>query len=247
MSNKKTGNEIAEYKPSQFAMIAVDDTVDMLASMITESGISASNLLRVGVPTGGGQFFEVPGLGGSEPAKEVVCIVANVVGKQKTWWRVPFEDNPNGGPPDCSSSDGMHGFGFNSLEEPEIGAVPEKIACETCQWNAFGSKRGKGNGKDCRNFSWLFFILPGSKLPYVMQVPPTSLRALNEYMVMLMTEGRTWSECVTRITLGIAGGGQVPEHSVLRFQHVEDLQPEEKERMKKVSAAVRQIPLPSVH
>lgn len=89
------------------------------------------------------------------------------------FWSAGFgEDAEMGNRPDCSSLNGIQSLDGKS--------------CTQCEHNAFGSatKRdgSKARGKACKNMKRLAILLPGHSFPYRLSGPPSSIRAVDNYL-----------------------------------------------------------------
>ena len=81
--------------------------------------------------------------------------------------------------PDCMSMDGKQGVDF------ETGEVRE---CNRCKYNQYGTDK-QGRGKACKNTRRIYLMLSGKQEPYLLSVPPTSMRDVNKQLSRIM--GRT--------------------------------------------------------
>lgn len=77
--------------------------------------------------------------------------------------------------------------------------------CDSCPKNVWGSgskdpadTRGP---KACREGRLVYFLRPGSILPVVIQLPPTSIKPLKNYMLRLTNSQRPYWSVVTRLAL----------------------------------------------
>ncbi len=111
---------------------------------------------------------------------EVVILAADPPGKlcAKSWFEGAYEPGSDD-PPDCSSSNGV---------VPDSWVVdPVCSNCAQCPNNAWGTATDQqGNptkGKACNDVKRLIVILPQAINgdPWIIQVPPSSLKALSKY------------------------------------------------------------------
>ena len=72
-------------------------------------GITANDLDRVKIPSGGGLAFEVPTLEGGEMEKSIEGVIVHHQ-DQNAYWSSPIESGSHM-PPDCASRDGKYGDG----------------------------------------------------------------------------------------------------------------------------------------
>lgn len=149
--------------------------------------ISMTDLVRIKVPSGGGTTWEVPTVeGDDELVKEIQGII--IFSKMtRAYWVDEFTGAKN--PPDCSSDDGIIGRG-------DPGGLC--VNCPMAQWES--SPKGDGN-QACKKVQLLFVMVPGNVLPYLIPVPPGSLKNVRKYMVGLSGKGISYSQCVTSFKL----------------------------------------------
>jgi len=200
MANGKTADKTALVKrePTGFAIVDVPEAKEVMISAFDQLGISNFQLNRLKVPLGGMTAWEITTLEGSRVEQALDVIVLAVRGRQKAWWPTPMEEGGGGVPPSCSSTDGVHGRGVNSLD---AAAEDGTHACADCAWNKFGSARNGGKGKDCKDHALLFCFQQGSRIPSLLVVPATSLKALQGYILKLIDAGKRLETVVTRLGL----------------------------------------------
>ena len=142
------GGQAANYDPEEFADIALD-------------------FPQVKIPAGGQLSFELPNP--LDPDDPTPCkTIEGVIVLQQTanaYWQ---DSDTTGAPPDCSSDDGVTGYG-----------TPGGL-CAACPLNTFGSGEG-GKGKACKNMKNLYILQDGSPMPLLLPLPPTSLKAFRQY------------------------------------------------------------------
>jgi len=157
-------------------VLGVTATMKPISEALGGERLSPFDLPAIKVPSGSSTFWLVPSAENPDgvPAKEVVgVIVWTSIGRAR--WEIPFEDSSGGGPPDCSSSDGITGFGNPGGD------------CATCpfaQWNS--DPKGRG-GQACSAFRSIIMLMPGSNLPVRLSVPASSLSPVRKYLLALGT------------------------------------------------------------
>ena len=173
---------------------------DLLAEIQDEMGDIDSDgsvdFLRIKVPSGGGQAFEVQAEDGNvEYLKELDCVIV-YTHKTNSWWGADFGASQDGSSPICSSMDGK--IGVNT----ETGRV---MSCATCPNNQYGSAIGpngdRGRGKACKNMSRLYLLLSGSPDLYMLTVPPTSMRDVDRALKKMLMSGMSYTGTVIRLSL----------------------------------------------
>ncbi|MDD3024392.1 MAG: hypothetical protein PHE26_10900 [Syntrophomonadaceae bacterium] len=86
--------------------------------------------------------------------------------------------------PTCSSMDGKTG----TRRISEDGTDTEMVNCANCPYNQFGSDPKGGAGKACKEMRRLFIVEQDSILPAILNVPPTSLKAFDQFISGLVSK-----------------------------------------------------------
>jgi hypothetical protein len=105
------------------------------------------------------------------------------------FWAKSFEEAGSGNPPDCFSLDAVKPNGEN----------PCAKTCAECKNNRYGTDGGRG--KACKNMRRVHILVGENILPFRLSLPPSSLRAVDDYLVQLTTKGRPYPTVVTQISL----------------------------------------------
>ena len=149
--------------------------------------ISAFDLDRIKIPTGGNLSWTVPTLEGDVRSENLVGII---MGTQncRAYWATSFADSGGGTPPECASEDAVTGHGTPGGP------------CSQCLFAQFGSD-SRQTGQACKQIKRVFLLMPDSNLPRVVALPPTSLKASTQYMLRLSSQGLKFYQVVTRLTL----------------------------------------------
>lgn len=216
----KESTALATQGTSGFAIVDDSKAKGVMLTAFEQLGISNYQLNRLKIPAGGGSAWEVESLEGTRVEQNLDVIVLAIKGKQKSWWSASLDEGGGGSPPSCSSTDGRTGFGVNTLGDDVTDA---EHACSACEWNQFGSSRGSGNGKDCKDFSLLFCFLEGSRLPSLLTVPATSLKGLQGYVFKLIDSGKRMENVITRLSLKKTQSASGITYSTLDLSWVKDL------------------------
>lgn len=203
--------------------------VNQLPELMKENagaeGITPFDLDRIAIPAGGGKAWEVPTLEGTE-AVGVVQGVVIAWNNARAYFDQPFEETGGGVPPACSSNDGITGVGNPGGQ------------CEKCPMAQFGTARGgKGKGQACRAIRRLFIIRPGDRLPMVIALPPTSLKAAKKYFLRLASQGIPFYGVVTKF--GLEQKNDPVKHSVALFAVASRLDPQQVEAFRKISEGLK--------
>ncbi len=165
--------------------MSATDLKEVLQENLGGQQLSAFELDRVKIPSGGGTVWEVPTLEGNEDAKSIEGVVIYFK-DQNGYWKENYDGQNN--PPDCASTDGRIGIGVPGGE------------CAKCPLNQWGSGKD-GKGKACKNMRTLFIIREGDVLPLVLTLPPTSLKEARKYFLRLASKAVPYYGVVTEITL----------------------------------------------
>jgi hypothetical protein len=124
---------------------------------------------------------------------DVVIIKANGT-KSKVFYAQGYQDGVEGAKPDCFSNDGS---------KPDASSTkPQAKSCATCPQNVWGSKIGEngGKGKACQDSVRLAIATPNLlNDPYLLRVPPASIKALGELGNVLKLRKVGYSMVVTKI------------------------------------------------
>lgn len=126
-------------------------------------------------------------------AIDVVMLKVNK-GTSKVFYAKGYQEGAEGAKPDCFSNDGQRPDA--SIE------APQSRNCSVCKWNQWGSKIGEsgGKGKACQDSVRMAIATPNLlNDPYLLRVPPASIRTLGEYGQMLAKRGVAYNMVVTKI------------------------------------------------
>lgn len=177
------------------------DRSEVMAENLGAGGLSPGDLDRVKTPSGGGTAWEIPTLDGQgDIAKEleVIIVAANDV---RAYYETKYDGDKN--PPDCFSLDCKTGVGNPGG------------SCASCEWSQWGTATDdKGDftdGQACSQRKMMLCIGPDSTLPFVISVPPSSLKSISKYFMRLAGANLPYYGVVTTLALEKAksGGGIV--------------------------------------
>lgn len=153
---------------------------------------------RVKMPTGRGKIFAVENFGeGDFETNEIVGIIIYQT-PANAWWEAKFGSGGASVIPDCASHDGIK----PSPEYPKL----QSKDCASCPRNKFGSavddSGNKMPGKACRNVKRLVILRADDPtIPVMLTVPPSSIKAFDDYMIRLRKEQRPYWSVATSLTL----------------------------------------------
>jgi hypothetical protein len=181
-----------------------------------------------------------------------------VLGVVVNWqeYRVFWEkalDDPEGGSgqsPDCYSTDAITG----SLTVAEINqlaqtyelplhrdpAVNALATCNGCPFAQMGTaKQGKGRGQWCKSRLHIYVLLPQTVLPYVISVPPKSLKPVLNYFTYLSVKGLPAFGVISSFKLTSEKNADNIKYSEIRPQKAQELSPEEAQVMREYHTAIK--------
>lgn len=230
---KATSTALVTADQSPYSVVSRPDADQLLRGALIDGGVGMFQLTQLRLPSGGGMAWTVDTLEGPTAiaGKDMEVIIGGMRAGLKKWWRSAFGEGESG-PPNCQSVDGMTGYGVNSLED----GLATQHDCITCPWNKFGSARKGGNGKDCSDFMVAMVFREGCSLPDVLNIPASSLKTWQSYIVKLTNAGKSPWAVVTRLAMETKSEGAL-KWSILTPQYVRDLSPEESARF----AASREV------
>lgn len=178
---------------------------------------------------GGAGVFKVLEPGAEETTNGVQAIEGVILASHpmNVRWGHDYGTRQQGERPACRSMDGVTG---TDLDTGEV------HACKDCPFNQFGED---GSRKACGNKRQLYIMREGDLLPMLFALPPSALKAFDNYRVLASLTLRTpMSALVTRITLKNKTSVNGSEYSSPVFLAVGKLPVEEGKRME---AFARQI------
>jgi hypothetical protein len=161
------------YEPRALKIVTLPFTILMptTADLSVNGTLERGDLDRVHVPLGGSTTWQVPGINGTESVSELDGIILGYQ-DQRAFWRGSPEEGTPGAPPDCASPDTVNGVGD-----------PGGLCCN-CPFAQFGSG-STGRGQACRLTRELLFARPQDRLPFIVSVPPSSLRNVRKFQARL--------------------------------------------------------------
>jgi hypothetical protein len=180
--------------------------------------IDVVDFQRITVPAGGGPAWIIPTLDGEVMESELTGIIASWR-DTRARWSVPMSESNGSNPPNCSSVDARTGIG-------EPGGD-----CRTCRFAQFGSG-ANGEGQACKLTRQLFFLRQGNVLPEIINLPPSSLKAVRQYFMSLAARGLPCYSVITKIGLEKAQNSRGILYSKANFKAGPLLSSDQTERVK---------------
>lgn len=235
MSNDNNDTtDLTTTTEGQFLVLADEES----AALIADAAPSPSDLQKLVVPSGtGGAAFVIEKLEGEEFMKTLEVVVAYESAIERAFYATDVGDG-DAGPPHCFSPDGKTGVGFRDVDAirdadgdiDALGYDATAQACADCAWSKYGSALGgTGKGQACKQKVRLIVFSSDQLLPMVLQVPPTSLKALRRFKLQLLNGRKKLSQVVTSLSLQKVAGS--PDYYTVEFNYVRDLGERELERL----------------
>jgi|TARA_R110000824_G_scaffold124591_4_gene283231 hypothetical protein len=201
-----TGTDISEYAP---IAIGMDKIAEIIRENLGERGLTVSDLVRIKMPSGGMQAFEI----GDDVVKEVTGIIVRLAEGRSYWERAMDDpDGESGAPPDCSSVDRKTGAG------PLVESGILNGDCATCPFNRYGTR---GRGKACKEFYEIFILPPEELFPMKLRVSPASLKKVDSFMARLSSKMLLKQHLVVTLGLDRASNRDGQDYSVLTLKPAE--------------------------
>jgi hypothetical protein len=173
----------------------MQNVLALIEENVMGQSFSVLNLPRIRVMAGGVQAFRVETASGEETPRELEGVVT-AARTTRVFWRTPYGAGGGSGgkkPPDCTSADGFVGIGDPGGE------------CAVCPYSQFGTAVAAdgtpGPGQACKQVQQVLFLLPGSMLPHLLTVPPTSGKAWQHYTLSLLASGSALAAATTRLSV----------------------------------------------
>lgn len=251
------GTELAVREASTYAIMQADPTELQEALEINSGGqkISPFDLDVVKLPSQGMTIWSIPDLEEGEINTKTIEGIVILQRSIRSFWAKGLDEKDSGGsaPPDCSSQDGITGFG-TPFGHPDLGveqydadgnpraseAYRASFDCASCPLSQFGSAK-KGGGQACKQNKLLFVLTPESSLPIVVKVPPSSLRPVQGFMLRLSGKGIPMYGVVVGLSLKKVQNSTGIDYSEIVPTLISRLDPAAAARMKSVHASLKPL------
>lgn len=203
---------------------------DMAAAIAEEmDGLGTIPFDKVKIPSGGSLAFELPTDDEDNPdmVKELVGVIL-YHHPVNAYWQNKYDGQNN--QPDCTSYDGKTGV------NTETG---ECVGCSNCKYNQFGSDEN-GRGKACKNMHRCYLLREGNPVPILLTLPPSSLKALRDYLgKKVVIKGMRSYQVITKITLKKEQSGDGITYSRAVFTAIGTLEGEKLEMAKQYAENIK--------
>lgn len=218
-----------------FAIMALDRPIaEIVREALGPENVGLSDLEQLRIPAGGGTTWEFSDV----PVKEFVgVIVGNKMGR--AFWKEEYVGGST--PPDCRSDDCIRGIG-NPGGDCTTYREGQAIPADACPYAQWGSDAKGGKGQACKCGRLLLIVTPGSILPAVLRIPPTSLSEIRHYLSrVVVAKGKKTYEVATKFSLVKVSGNGVPDYSKVVVTFAGNLTPEQSAFFGQVTETFRPI------
>lgn len=197
----------------EFALFKVGEpskVLELMMENLGNDGLNFSSLTSVTWPTAikGTPAWQIDMADGPKAVAEVPCVILRYR-DGRLFWGASFAES-DGSPPACVSEDKIVGVGKPGGE------------CAKCPLNEWGShRRDDGTptrGKACQERRRLFVMTPWSLLPVHFNIPPTSLKPIQQYFAKLVGLGLPYYSVMSKMRLNKAPNKDGVEYAELSIE-----------------------------
>ena len=202
----------------------------ILESLADVDNLARRLMGRIKIGSGGMLAFSVmePGAERPEVTDTLECVII-MSHKCNAYWARPLDQNDGNKLPDCASANGETGI---------RSATGEVHACKTCPLNQYDSDPKGGAGKACKNMRRLYVLREQDLFPMILALPPTALKAYDDYRVAQSVKFNRVEGLLTRITLMPRTSAGGTEYGVPIFEAAAKLTPADTARMRAYAAEI---------
>jgi hypothetical protein len=218
---------------------AIDQVLALIDENLAGRPLNVLEFPKIKLLGGGALNFRLEGAGDDETPKTIEGIMV-AYRAARIYWKRPY--GGKGGskkPPDCTSTDGFVGIGDPGGE------------CAQCPFAKFGSAVNAldgrpTNGQACKDVRQALVLLPGHILPYLLNVPPTSVKNFNQYTLTMLSTGTRYWAAVTRFSLERASNEDGVDYAKILFRLEHRLSIEEQRALQPYQERMKEILTPSI-
>jgi hypothetical protein len=170
---------VCRHKPEQLKKI--------FEANLSEEDIDTFDLERIHVPTGGGLSWTVSDSKGEPMPVEEIEGVVLMQGLRRAFWKTPFDQSGGGSPPDCSSVNGIEGWGTIRGEDSPEHLSKSRICakCPMADWGSRFPEIEEDNQQACSQRKFVFFLAQDRLIPRIVDLPPTSVKPFKQFMTQM--------------------------------------------------------------
>jgi hypothetical protein len=231
--------DIVKFASYAVAQIEPAELQEILADNLGGEDINRFALPTVKVPSGGGRSWELQTTRGVESIVELEGVIV-AHGTKRAFYPGKYEGGNQ--PPSCASEDAKTGTGYPhaTADEPYPDEPPTTLECAECPNSQWGSA-ADGRGQACGLRRVLALLRPSGVLPIVVDLGPTSTRAVRDFLLGLASEGISYKRAIVGITLEPATNATGIKYSRAVFALKGVLDDEELTRVREIGDAVAGI------
>ena len=223
--------ELTRITPAPHALTVSEEEAravqEAFAVNIASGSITEFDLPRI-KPVNGEALWKIPTLEGHETAQSIEGVIAFA---RDTRAYYPGKEIKNQ-PPDCSSLDGVTG-----ISKAGINLGGECVKCPMAQWDS----NHETGAQACKQAKQLFMLRGTSMFLEVVSLPPTSLKAVRQFFLKLVTQGIQYYQCIIRIDLVEAKNAQQQVYGKAAMKFVRKLSADEIARASEFRALAESI------
>lgn len=211
-------------------MVEAGGIAELIAENIGVSGLTLFDFPRVDIPAGGSTLWQIDTPEGPTGVNALEGIILMAQDH-----RVYYRSSYGGGNevPDCASADALIGIG-------DPGGLCQN--CPNAKWGSALRQDGtKGRGQACSLRKQLVFLRPDEYFPMLIDLPPSSLGGLKQYMVSLTGRGMKYYQVITSIYLSSVRNDAGISYSKAEFRMIGPLEAEVAAKAAEYSAAIRSV------
>lgn len=221
-NEKEVRPEVAKYP---IFKTGAEGFMEVVLDNLQGEILTAQDLERIRIPTGGNLNWALPSLDGEINAKEFEGIILHQQ-LNRAYWKSGIANGQT--PPNCQSLDGKTGQGDPGGD------------CDECPLSKFGSAKGKSNRQACRQAKQVFLLRPESYLPVVLVLPPSSLKPFKHFMLKLSSNNVSSSQMIVRFGLEKATNRSQIAYSLASFAVKDQLSEEDAAMIKSYADALNE-------
>lgn len=187
---------LAVINPSDFALLqegAIEDMTEAIHENLAGGSLSLRHLTRIQMPAAGSTVWQVPTAEGEKNEAAITGIVILQQPRRVYYEKSMNEADGENNRPDCFSNDAKVGYGVRFK-----GEQPSAMDCADCPLAKFGPN---GERPRCQLRRNLYVLREDDVMPVVVDLPPTSIKNVENYMASLIQTGTRYSHAVTEISL----------------------------------------------